>query len=94
MPWFLQIVDTPLNIVYQSLAVNSYFKLSTDKLIEPELHIVYMLITGSMDPPGSHHIENLYVSLAEIIIISLLTGLGLLLTMVFLLFNIIWRKNR
>ena len=59
--------------------------------IEPELH---MLITGSIDPPGSFHIANLYASLVKIIVISLLTGLGLVLAMVFLLFNIIWRKHR
>ena len=49
---------------------------------------------GSGDAPSSHHTSTFGLPLAELIAIGLLVGLGLMIALTFLIFNIVWRQNK
>ena len=55
---------------------------------------IIILSPGSLKPPSSHYERKITLSLAEIIFIGVLTGLGLAMAMVLIIFNIAWRSNK
>ena len=49
---------------------------------------------GSLIPPSSHYETKLTLPLAEIIIIGVFTGVGLVMAMALIVFNIVWKSNK
>ena len=49
---------------------------------------------GSLIPPSSHFETKLTLPLAEIVLIGVVTGLGLVMAMALIVFNIVWRSNK
>ena len=57
-------------------------------------YINYVVYTGSLVPPSSRLIIPLYLPLAEIVIVGVLTGLALTMAVALIAFNILWRTNK
>ena len=63
--------------------------------MSPPSHIIYIIyFIGSSGPPPSRHLLVYEVPPYQMIIIGVLTGIGLVITVAFLIFNIVWRKNK
>ena len=54
----------------------------------------YLFFSGSEDAPSSHYIITVGFPVAELVVIGVLVGLGLMIAVAFLIFNIVWRQNK
>ena len=53
-----------------------------------------LIFTGSSDPPRSRHQLVYAAPLYQMVIIGMFTGIGFILAVTFLVFNIVWRKDK